>query len=147
MNNKIIAVDFDGTIVDDAYPKIGKAKLYAFETLKRLENDGYRLILWTYRNGRTLDEAVEFCKKNGIEFYAVNNSFDGEDFDYLTQSRKINADLFIDDRNLGGFPGWGEIYEIIKQRIEFSLENGIIQATSHKKSRKKKGFFDKLFGR
>lgn len=147
MNNKIIAVDFDGTIVDDAYPKIGKTKLYAFETLKRLENDGYRLILWTYRSGRTLDEAVEFCKKNGIEFYAVNNSFDGEEFDHLTQSRKINADLFIDDRNLGGFPGWGEIYEIIKQRIEFSLENGVIQATSYKKLRKKKGFFDKLFGR
>lgn len=147
MNNKIIAVDFDGTIVDDAYPKIGKTKLYAFETLKRLENDGYRLILWTFRTGKTLDEAVEFCKKNGIEFYAVNNSFDGEDFDCLTQSRKINADLFIDDRNLGGFPGWGEIYEIIKNRIEFSLENGIIQATSYKKTRKKKGFFDKLFGR
>jgi predicted mannosyl-3-phosphoglycerate phosphatase (HAD superfamily) len=80
LNNKKIAVDFDGTIVDDAYPAIGKPK-FAFETLKRLQAEGYRLILWTYRHGKTLDEAVEFCKKNGVEFYAVNSSFEGEVFD------------------------------------------------------------------
>ena len=47
----IIAVDFDGTIVEDAYPKIGKTRIFAFETLKRLQQDGHRLILWTYRSG------------------------------------------------------------------------------------------------
>lgn len=76
LNNKKIAVDFDGTIVDDAYPAIGKPKIFAFETLKRLQAEGFRLILWTYRHGKTLDEAVEFCSKNGIEFYAVNSSLD-----------------------------------------------------------------------
>jgi len=105
-----IAVDFDGTIVEDNYPKIGKEKLFAFDTLKKLQEKGHRLILWTYRNGKALDEAVAFCKENGIVFYAVNKSFPEEDFD-PKYSRKINADLFIDDRNVGGFLGWGEIYQ------------------------------------
>ena len=124
MNTKIIAVDFDGTIVEDKYPQIGKPKLFAFETLKKLQNEGYRLILWTYRSGEKLSEAVEFCRANGIEFYAVNSSFEGEEYDPKQQSRKINADLFIDDRNLGGFPGWGEVYQVISQKIEFTLHHG-----------------------
>lgn len=106
----IIAVDFDGTIVEDAYPKIGKPQMFAFETLKMLQDKGHRLILWTYRFGDKLDEAVNFCKENGVIFYAVNNSFPEEEFKN-DASRKINADLFIDDRNFGGFPGWGEIYQ------------------------------------
>ena len=117
-SNKKLAIDFDGTIVEDAYPGIGKARTFAFETLKKLQSEGYRLILWTYRHGKSLEDAVEFCRKNGLEFYAVNSSFEGEVFDSETQSRKIDADLFIDDRNLGGFPGWGEIYQIINEKIE-----------------------------
>ena len=108
-----IAVDFDGTITEDAYPHIGKPLPFAFETLKMLEAKGHRLILWTYRHGRKLDEAVEFCRKNGVEFYAVNNDFEGENYSGKT-SRKINADLFIDDRNLGGFPGWGVVYQTLE---------------------------------
>lgn len=108
-----IAVDFDGTIVEDAYPKIGKPQPFAFETLKMLEAKGHRLILWTVRKGRTLQEAVEFCKQNGIEFYAVNNDFAEEEFSGRG-SRKINADVFIDDRNVGGFIGWGEVYQQIE---------------------------------
>jgi len=146
MNNKIIAVDFDGTIVEDAYPQIGKEMLFAFDTLKKLQSKGYRLVLWTYRHGKTLDAAVEFCKKNGVEFYGINNSFIGEEYDPESQSRKINADFFIDDRNLGGFPGWGEIYEIIYNKIEFNLNNGIVDAVSYRKNKKKKGFLAKMFG-
>lgn len=108
----IIAVDFDGTVVEHRYPAIGKEKLFAFATLKALQKDGHQLILWTYRGGKLLDEAVEYCRNNGIEFFAVNCSFPGETLD-PSQSRKIHADLFIDDRNVGGFPGWGEIYQMI----------------------------------
>ncbi|OBX21412.1 MULTISPECIES: BT0820 family HAD-type phosphatase [Bizionia] len=108
----IIAVDFDGTIVEDAYPKIGKPKLFAFETLERLQKEGHRLILWTYRSDIRLAEAVAFCKENGLEFYAVNKSFPEEQFDYA-KSRKIHADIFIDDRNIGGLLGWGEIYQLL----------------------------------
>jgi hydroxymethylpyrimidine pyrophosphatase-like HAD family hydrolase len=111
-NHLIIAVDFDGTIVEDAYPEIGNPKIFAFETLKELNKDGHRLILWTYRNGHRLQEAVDFCSKKGIEFYAVNKNYPEEDFEGKV-SRKINADIFIDDRNIGGMLGWGEIYRII----------------------------------
>ena len=108
----IIAVDFDGTIVEDGYPGIGQERLFAFETLKRLQADGHRLILWTYRHGKKLDEAVAFCLENGITFYAVNQSFPEEDFKNDV-SRKIHADLFIDDRNIGGILGWGEVYQLL----------------------------------
>lgn len=105
-----IAVDFDGTIVEDAYPQVGKPKLFAIETLKMLQEKRHKLILWTYRSGKRLDDAVRFCEENGIEFYAVNKSYPEEVMDD-TISRKINADVFIDDRNVGGFPGWGEVYQ------------------------------------
>ncbi|MFD1162754.1 BT0820 family HAD-type phosphatase [Hwangdonia seohaensis] len=108
----IIAVDFDGTIVEDAYPKIGKPKLFAFETLKKLQEEGHRLILWTYRCGDRLNEAVTFCENNGVVFYAVNSSFSEEEYSSKI-SRKIHADLFIDDRNIGGFIGWGEVYQML----------------------------------
>ena len=111
-NRLTIAVDFDGTIVENAYPRIGKTRIFAFETLKKLAEDGHRLILWTYRHGKHLEEAVEFCRENGIEFYAVNQSFPEEIYDN-TQSRKILADIFIDDRNIGGVLGWGEVYQIL----------------------------------
>ena len=108
----IIGVDFDGTIVEDAFPKIGKPRIFAFETLKKLQEEGHRLILWTYRSGEKLDEAVKFCEDNGIVFYAINKSFPEEQFDF-TRSRKIYADLYIDDRNIGGVLGWGEVYQMI----------------------------------
>ena len=63
-----LAIDFDGTIVEDAYPKVGKPKVFAFETLKKLQQDGHRLILWTYRYGKTLQDAVDFCKKMDLSF-------------------------------------------------------------------------------
>lgn len=113
----IIAVDFDGTIVEHEYPNIGKTRLFAFETLKLLQKKGHQLILWTYRSGKELSDAIEFCKKNGIEFYAVNSNFPEEEFDD-TISRKINADIYIDDKNLGGIPSWGEIYQIIEPTSE-----------------------------
>ncbi|GAF01418.1 BT0820 family HAD-type phosphatase [Saccharicrinis fermentans] len=105
-----IAVDFDGTIVEHKYPAIGKEKLFAFETLKAMQKAGHLLILWTYRSGKELDEAVAYCQKRGVEFFAVNKSYPEEVFNEKESSRKINADLFIDDRNVGGFYGWGEIW-------------------------------------
>ena len=119
-NTQTIAVDFDGTIAEDEYPGIGKPIIFAFDTLKKLQEQGHRLILWTYRHGKALDEAVEFCKKNGIVFYAVNKSFPEEEFD-PKYSRKINADLFIDDRNIGGMKGWGEIYQTLMGETTDSL--------------------------
>lgn len=129
-NQLIIAIDFDGTIVEDAYPKIGKPILFAFETLKKLQDNGHRLILWTYRSGERLNKAVKFCEDHGIFFYAVNNSFPEEKYTDDV-SRKINADLFIDDRNIGGFLGWGEIYQLLTNTKPLEIE-------------KKKGLFSFL---
>ncbi|MCW5521144.1 hydrolase [Aureitalea sp. L0-47] len=126
-----IAVDFDGTIVEDEYPGIGKPQLFAFDTLKKLQEKGHRLILWTYRNGKHLEDAVAFCEKNGITFYAVNKSFPEESFD-PKYSRKINADYFIDDRNIGGLVGWGEIYQLLVSETPPLVE--------HKKKKKKNWF-------
>ena len=85
---------------------------FVFETLKALQKKGHRLILWTHRTGETLEAAVKYCSENGIEFYAVNKNYPEEKWD-TQESRKINAELFIDDRNLGGIPSWGEIYVLI----------------------------------
>ena len=73
----------------------------------------HRLVLWTVRKGKHLDEAVEYCRKNGIEFYAVNKNFQEEE---PGSSRKLNADIFVDDRNVGGFLGWGEVYQAIANK-------------------------------
>lgn len=108
----VIAVDFDGTIVKEKYPGIGEPIENAFEILTRLHNDGHRLLLWTYRHGEKLEEAIDYCKKNGIEFYAANRNFPEEEVDE-TVPRKLLADIYIDDRSVGGLLDWISIYEYI----------------------------------
>ena len=127
-----IAVDFDGTIVENRFPKIGKPILFALETLKKLQEEGHQLILWTYRSENELEEAVEFCNSKGIYFYCVNKSYPEEDYDQ-TISRKIQADIFIDDRNIGGLLGWGEVYlKLSKESL--NKEKKILQNKQSKKS-------------
>lgn len=124
MNDSLlIAVDFDGTIVEDGYPKIGKPMPFALETLKMIIKDGHRIVLWTYRHGEKLEEAVNFLKSNNVRIYAVNSSFPEEKYTTNLASRKINADIFIDDRNFGGFPGWGCIYQNLKGEKNELLKN------------------------
>ncbi|MDE5560505.1 MAG: hypothetical protein K2J00_01685 [Bacteroidaceae bacterium] len=112
----IIAVDFDGTIVTHEYPKIGKEIPFAIQTLKMLVADGHRLILWSVREGKILEEAVEWCRERGLEFYAINRDYPEEDIKQCDSfSRKIKADIWIDDRNVGGLPDWGTIYRMITE--------------------------------
>jgi len=138
LRNLKIAVDFDGTIVEHEYPDIGKEMLFAFETLKELQKHGALLILWTFRAGYELEQAVEFCRNKGIEFYAVNKSYPEEVFDE-TISRKINADIFIDDRNVGGFPGWGRIWQLISGYDEIELETA-------RRLNRRRSILSRLFG-
>ncbi|MBR0532985.1 MAG: hypothetical protein IJJ96_10300 [Bacteroidales bacterium] len=131
-----IAVDFDGTIVEHKYPAIGKEKPFAIETLKQLADEGNKLILWTSRDGELLQEALDFCHKRGLDFYGVNsNQPVGSLFEGRTGSTsvKVVADVYIDDKNLGGLPEWGTIYEMITG----------LREKKHKKRRK--GLFGKLF--
>lgn len=138
-----IAVDFDGTIVEHRYPEIGKEMPFATATLKQLISDGHKLVLWSVREGKLLDEAVEWCRKRGVVFYSINGDFD-EDTPQTSRSysRKIKANIFIDDRNVGGLPDWGTIYQLISKRI--SYEEYLLNEESDikKNSRKKKHWWN-----
>lgn len=120
----VIAVDFDGTIVEHKYPYIGSPIPFALDTLKQLQNENHTLILWTLREGELLEEAIQYCAKNGLFFYAHNANFPEEDRNIAP--RKLKADLFIDDRNFGGLPDWHFIYNVIQQKkalnLNFDLE-------------------------
>ena len=144
----IIAVDFDGTIVEHRYPSIGRELPFATETLKKLSQEGHRLILWTVREGRLLDEAVAFCRERGLDFYAVNRDYPEEEKGKNNHfSRKLKADLWIDDRNLGGLPDWGTIYEMVHDRLSYEdLMRRYEQADLYDDT-PKKGFFQRLFNK
>ncbi|MBR3884219.1 MAG: hypothetical protein IKJ31_05615 [Bacteroidaceae bacterium] len=134
----IIAVDFDGTIVEHKYPEIGKEIPFATTTLKMLMKEQHHLILWTVRKGKTLDEAVAWCKERGVEFYAINKNYPEEKVEEGGEYSKINADLFIDDLNLGGLPDWGQIYSMIKDNKTWK---DIYTKGSNLPKQKKKGWF------
>ncbi len=88
----VIAVDFDGTIVTHEYPRIGTELPFATETLKMLARDGHQLILWSVREGDLLQEAVDWCKERGVEFWAVNKDYPEEEKEKNEHySRKLKA--------------------------------------------------------
>jgi hypothetical protein len=106
----IIAIDFDGTICFDAYPGIGCIQPYAAETINKLHDAGHYIIINTCREGNLLNEAVNWLLDKGIRFNRVNDNHPDATKKYKWNARKIFADIYIDDRNLGGFPGWMEVY-------------------------------------
>ena len=132
-----IAVDFDGTIVTNKYPRIGNELPFATDTLKTLVREGYQLILWTCREGELLEEAIEWCRQRDLEFYAVNRDYpeDGPETN-PRYTRKLKADLFIDDRNIGGLPDGGTIYHLLHSHR--SLEELILEEVGHQRKKKKK---------
>ena len=139
----IIAVDFDGTIVEHKYPAIGRELPFAIETLRKLQSDRHKLILWTVREGGLLEEALSFCRERGLEFYAVNRDYPEEERDRNNHfSRKLKADVFIDDRNLGGLPDWGTIYEMVTKGL--SYEDLTRKYESEYEPEKPKGFLSRL---
>lgn len=141
----IIAVDFDGTIVEHRYPEIGKERPFAITTLKRLQKERHLLILWSVREGRLLQEAVDYCRQRGLEFYAVNsNDPDSTSFESSTCGcRKVNADMYIDDRGVGGLPDWGVIYQMIHNN--WTYDQYLEQL--HTEDKRNHNFFQRLFGK
>lgn len=97
-NIQIIAVDFDGTLCSDCYPAIGIPNLPLIYLLIRLQRRGKRIILWTCRCGEQLEAAVAWCRGFGLEFDAVNANVKETLQRYGTESRKISADVYIDDK-------------------------------------------------
>ena len=116
-----IAVDFDGTIVEHRYPEIGKELPFATETLRTLIKEHHRLILWSVREGKLLQGAIDWCHERGVDFWAVNRDYPEEEENKNNHfSRKIKADYFIDDRNIGGLPDWGQIYRMISEHKTYT---------------------------
>ncbi len=102
----IIAIDFDGTIVDHAYPRVGLPNPGAIETIKALIDNGHSIILWTMRSGQTLEQAVQYLTHNGIKLFGINCNPD----QHWSDSPKAYAQLYIDDAALGAslvyYPGF-----------------------------------------
>jgi len=94
----IIAIDFDGTLVEHKYPDIGNDAPMAFPMLREWQEQGHKLILYTMRSGRELQEAVDYCIGKGIQFWGVNENPEQKSW---TQSPKVYAHLYIDDAAYG----------------------------------------------
>lgn len=143
-----IAIDFDGTIVEHRYPEIGKELPFATETLRMLIADRHKLILWSVREGELLDEAIEWCRERGVEFYAVNRDYPEEQGTSNNNhySRKLKVDVFIDDRNLGGLPDWGTIYRMITEHKTYQdiiMEKIGSQSYNEEQLRKRKHWWQR----
>ena len=138
-----IAIDFDGTIVEHRYPKIGDEIPFATDTLKMLIKDGHQLILWTVREGELLQEAVDWCHARGVDFWAVNKDYPEEEKEKNNHfSRKIKADMFIDDRNFGGLPDWGTIYQMVTNHETWESRNFSNHSLEDQKPPKKKHWWN-----
>ena len=94
----VVAVDFDGTLCQNAWPNIGPPRKGVIEYVKRHRENGDRIILWTNRTGNLLDEAVDWCADEGITFDAVNENIPESVKLFGADCRKVHADLYIDDK-------------------------------------------------
>jgi hypothetical protein len=114
----ILAIDFDGTIVHDQFPGIGQIRKNAKEVINQLKSEGYYIIIWTCRTQERGAEAEEFLIENGIHFDQINQSCPAnvEKFTGI-DTRKVFADLYIDDKGLILIPEWDDIYDIVHRRL------------------------------
>jgi hypothetical protein len=108
-----IAIDFDGTLVRDEYPRLGPLQPDALRCVNRLYGDGHYIIIWTCRTGDQLLAAVNHLLALGVKFHRVNSGKPGEVAAYGGEGKKVAADVYVDDRQVGGLPPWRDIYEII----------------------------------
>lgn len=114
----IIAVDFDGVIVENKFPEIGEVDTLVVSSLKVLQSRGDKLILWTSRVGNRLAEAVALCDSVGLEFDAINSGEPNNLAEYGTDPRKVYADVYIDDHSI-----WytkGLLYAWFNERLKES---------------------------
>ncbi len=110
----IIAIDFDGVIVEDAYPDIGDPLPGVRQIMGLLHRHGHILIINTCRTGKYAKKAIKALEKMGIPYDLFNQNYPERTKKYGLDSRKISADLYIDDKNLGGFPGWLAAYRMME---------------------------------
>lgn len=109
----ILSIDFDGTLHLGIFPEIGVIAPYAKWAMKTLHDDGHYLIINTCRSGDSLLEAINWLLEQGIIFDRVNDNHPGNIAEYRGNTRKIYADMYIDDKQVGGLPTWPEILDAI----------------------------------
>lgn len=97
-HDKIIALDFDGTVVPNEYPAIGYPIKGTIKRIKEEIANGARIILWTNRSGKLLEAAVRFCEEQGIVLTAVNENLPEIVAAFGNNPRKIFAHEYWDDR-------------------------------------------------
>lgn len=96
----IYAVDFDGTLCVEQYPKIGEARVHRIQKVIDLQKCGHKVILWTCRTDQQLTEVVEWCRERGLVFDAVNDNLPEIKEVWGGNTRKVYCDHYIDDKNL-----------------------------------------------
>lgn len=107
----IVAIDFDGTVVEQKFPDIGNLLPFAKEVINKLYDEKYYIIIWTCRYFlEHLIPVIDFLKENNIRYHKINDNSDEMEFNPLP---KIFYDVLVDDRNLGGLKPWKETYKII----------------------------------
>lgn len=98
--SKIIAVDFDGTLCVNAWPEIGAPIKETIDYLKTMKQQGARIILWTCRAGDKLNDAIKWCEEQGIVLDAVNDNLPDLTEAFGSNTRKVYADIYLDDKAL-----------------------------------------------
>lgn len=93
-----LAVDFDGTLCEPAWPGIGTPNMWLIERLIAFREQGGELILWTNREDETLQAAVDFCASLGLQFDTVNENLPRWKECFKNDTRKVGADRYIDDK-------------------------------------------------
>lgn len=93
-----VAVDFDGTLFSEAFPGVGEPNIPLIRKLIEARKNGVKLILWTCREGKYLEDAVTACREYGLEFDAINDNLQEVKELMGCNSRKIAADVYIDDK-------------------------------------------------
>lgn len=109
----IIAVDFDGTLHDGEWPAIGEPLKDAIETMVRFSDAGCYIILNTCREGKELLEAINWMLGHRIPFNRVNDNHPEMIGQHGWNSRKVFANVYIDDKHVCGLPSWREIYKVV----------------------------------
>ncbi len=114
MKKLTLAIDFDNTIVEEKYPLIGVMIKDAKKYINKLYADGHYIIINTCRVGEQELQAADWLYDHGVNFHAININQPARVLKYGGDCRKISADLYVDDKNVGGLPSWKEIYEQIQ---------------------------------
>jgi hypothetical protein len=113
MRRLTLAIDFDNTIAVNKYPQIGELMPGAKKFVNKLYEDGHFIVINTCRTGREEKEAAIFLFENRVKFHLINQNNPQLILTFGEDCRKISADIYVDDKNLGGLPPWEEIYERI----------------------------------